>query len=176
MYIHAKSSSLPLSLTSAITRSLHLYLFLSLFHHLPHFPLSPPHFLLPPLSFSHTHTVKVEIITSLPPLTRVQSGHDVNLNCTARGTNLTFQWSYRERTYDSTSDCRNGICVNTELSSSDPLSKTSHLSISGLETTIEGDTTVTCHVTQRVDDKFGSIPLTSIGILTVYDEVLTTSK
>ena len=115
-------------------------------------------------------------MTPVPHLTRVQSGHNVNLSCTARGTNLTIQWSYRGETYDSTSDCRNGICVTTELSSSDPLTETSHLSIHGFETTVVGDTPVTCHVTQRVDGRFHSVPLNSSGMLTVYDEVLTTSK
>ena len=138
----------------------------------PSLSLSPPHL----LSLSHTHTVKSEIVTPVPHHTRVQSGHDVNLNCTARGTNLTFQWSYRGKTYNSTSDCRNGICVTTEISSSDPLTETSHLSIHGFETTVVGDTSVTCRVTPRVDNQFHSIPLTSIGMLTVYDEVLTPSK
>ena len=123
-----------------------------------------------------THTVRAEIVTPVPHLTRVQSGHDINLSCTARGTNLTIQWSYRGKTYNSTSDCRNGICVTTEVSSSDPLTETSHLSIHGFETTVVGDTPVTCQVTQRVDGRFRSIPLTSIGMLTVYNEVLTTSK
>ena len=129
-----------------------------------------------PFSLSLTHTVKAEIVTPVPHHTRVQSGHDVNLNCTAHGTNLTFQWSYQGKTYDSTSDCLNGICVTTEVSSSDPLTETSHLSIHGFETTIEGDTPVTCHVVQDVNKQFRSIPLTSIGMLTVYDKVLTTSK
>ena len=147
----------------------------SLFLPLSSLPLPPP---LPPLSLSSlspyflppppsllTHTV---FVTPLSHLARVQSGHDVNLNCTTHGT---FQWSYREKTYDSTSDCSSGICVNMDL-----LSETSHLSIHGSQTTVEGDIPVRYHVTQNVDDWFRSIPLNSSGTVTVYDEVLTASK
>ena len=176
MYMQITSSlPLPLSLYPPyLPPSLPLFICISFTQLLP--SPSPSLSLSLPFSLSLSLSVKAEIVTPVPHLTEVQSGHDINLSCSARGTNLTFQWSYKGNTYDSTSDCPNGICVNTELSSSDPLSMTSHLSIRGSETTVEGDTTVTCRVTQRVDDRFGSIPLTSIGTVTVYDEVVTTSK
>ena len=35
---------------------------------------------------------------------------------------------------------------------------------------------MTCHVKQRVDGRFRAVPLASIGMVTVYDEVVTPGK
>ena len=144
-----------------------------------HSPSVPPlrhtlHMSIHVHAYTHhtTLTVRAEIITPPLPHITVTTGNAVNLTCTARGSDIDLEWTFRGKSYSSTQECLNGVCVYTELSSnSPPLTKTSRLSLSGIETS----TVVACTVVQNLLAGFSAGRVSSNSTVTVVEESHTTA-
>jgi hypothetical protein len=91
--------------------------------------------------------VGAKIITC-PSHTTVTTGNPVNLTCTARGSDISFEWTFRGNpTLLYTTKCRNGVCVHGDPHpTAPPLTVTSRLSFSGIETSTARDIDVVCTV------------------------------
>ena len=86
-----------------------------------------------------------------------------------------FEWTFIEKSYTFTTECRNGVCVHADPHPTVPsLTLTSCLSISGIEISTARDIDIVCTVVQNLPAEFNAARQSSITTVTVVDESHTT--